>query len=193
MLLREVELLGWWDIAKALKIDGANSRLHDWILPWVNRNSEAAVLRCAQNKKVRLCSLLVLYWHHGLGLTNRADKAATVESFLHWVETASVKCWRGGGGEYDPAHERGATRGWDSYTLDPKRLVTFSVYDGTRGQKGYHVLPKRKEWWAVELVAPVDQLMLYVSHGGDEELIVPRSLSSQASQISELPVPAEDD
>lgn len=180
-ILEEVELLSYWDLAKILEIDDAKGDLHDASLPWINKTKASCIGRLIKQKQFQTTShvelvLREVYKEHNYG--KKVMTRAGYEEGLNHVLTA----WRGGGGVYDPSKY---TRSWTSFTLNKHRITTFTEYDGTYASRAY-VLDKRKgAHWVVKLQIKIKDVLLYLPHGQDDEIIVPTKLAKLAEPIKQ--------
>lgn len=176
------DLMGFWELAAHYGVDDAASNMHDASLPWINRNMASCVTRMAKNKKMRLASKIKLFWNLN-GPSNYGTKFASPEMFEEAL-SQPVTMWRGGGGVYDPDYAY--PNPWASFTIKEKRVETFSKYNGTYAMRAYR-LPERDQYWVVKLVLPLKDILLYLPHGNDEEVII----SSDDARRAELVLQTE--
>jgi hypothetical protein len=173
-------LMSFWDLAAHFGVDEAASKIHDATLSWINYNSRGRVDKLVNNKKMRLVSKIKLYCTlHGP--KNWSQKWTTPEQFKEAL-SQPVTMWRGGGGTYNPDHAYHSP--WVSFTISKDRVATFSKYDGTRAMKTFR-LPERDQYWITELTIPLDNILLYLPHGGDEEVIVSADDARKAKVIEQ--------
>jgi hypothetical protein len=173
----------FWTALKELGLpENIKGEFHDYTIPWVNRNTESVINKAVKNPGYVLLSKLMLFKDLFVEERNYASLTFTMAEFKAALQKP-VKLWRGGGGVFDPAHL--TRRTWVPFTTKRDRANTFSVYDGTYAMKAYS-LPKRAgQHWTVELDAKLDDILLYLPHGMDDEVIVPKKLLKQAKVISQ--------
>ncbi len=176
LLNEEYHLMNFWEAAAALDCD---VDYHDATLGWINRNSPGCIYEAIRDPAVVLQSKLRFYTRHLLRKTDYGTQSIDLDLFKAAL-SRPITLWRGGRGTYDPAMPR---RSWVSYTGDRSRAKTFSYYNGTIATKAW-MLPRNDKWWVVELTLPLDDILLYLSHGTDEEVIVPRKISKKAKVIA---------
>jgi hypothetical protein len=174
-------LMDMWGLMQHYDLVDFRDKFDDATLPWLNRNARWPIDRFVKNKKARLLSMLRL-WTYVTGVKNAWNTPFATPADFEAALTIPVTLWRGGGGVYDPNYAPPSP--WISFTAKKGRVDTFSQYDGTYSQKGYHVLPKRKQYWVVELTIPLNQILLYLPNGYDEEVIIGTDLAKQAKLIS---------
>jgi hypothetical protein len=174
----------FWDFARHLGLDEFKEKFDDATINWHNRNTRTPIDRMVKNKKAKLLSMLRL-WFKKDGPQMYSTPFATMDDFKQ-AANAPVTMWRGGGGEYNPDYPG---HHWVSFTLSERRVTTFSEYDGTRATRSY-MLPKRRQYWVVELTIPLSEILLYLPNGGDEEVIVSAETAKKAKVIKQVTVDA---
>jgi hypothetical protein len=158
------------------------SQFHEAQIPWLNNNSEIAVNRMIKREDFVLLSKALFYKdHHPSKNTNYFDKVHIKDKFVEALQDP-IKLWRGGGGKYDPDFTFGKKkRSWHAFTATEDRAKTFSVYDGTVGKQ---FLDKRKgPYWIIEVTCKLDDILLYLHQGTDDEVILSDKLARTAKVI----------
>lgn len=167
-----------WELIEFFKLESPSEKMHDATLPWINRNAPAAITRLSTNKKARLYCMLKLAFDLSGG-RSYSDPFATADEFKAMLKMP-VTLYRGGGGVYNPDYEYKLP--WTSFTTDEKRSVTFSKYDGTYAMRAY-MLPLRDQYWVVKLTIPLDEILLYLPHGNDKEVIISTETARKAEVV----------
>lgn len=172
----------YWDLIEhyGLKETADPNKTGDLTLPWINENRPGNINKMVRDPNYRLASQIKFYFSHILNVQNFARKATTPEQFEAALDTP-IQLWRGGGGDYDPA--RKYPRPWTSFTADKRRVKTFSQYAGTHSSSAF-MLPERTRYWEVELTIPLKDMLLYVSYGNDEEVLVSTKDAKNAQLIT---------
>ncbi len=165
---RTMTLYSYWDLVRYYGVEREAQAYHDKIIPWVNRNNRESIDRLIANPKYRLVSQLQFFVRILKKHQNFGDKWTTPQEF-EAAANDPITLWRGGGKIYDPKLDAG--EGWRSFTASRRRATAFSVYDGTHATRAF-VLPKRDQYWVMELTVPLKDILLYIDGGGDEECIV---------------------
>jgi len=171
--------MSFWKIAKQLGVNENVEQLHDKTIPWINDNRTKCIDQAIKNDGDRLVSKLLAWKNYVCKQSNYSVPLGTVEEFQNSM-SFPIKMWRGGAGLFDPNWSDG--RNWTSFTGDRTRANTFSVYAGTNASKSFR-LPKNTQFWIVELTVSIQDILLYLPHGYDEEFIIPLELSKQATLI----------
>lgn len=187
--LTSENLLSFWDAAEQLGLDGPYEKLHDATLPWINNNSKSSIDRVIRDKKFVDASHLLFYFKKILGSKveqfRYTDKLGTIEGFKTALDK-DITLWRGGSGQFDS--DFNDKRKWVSFTATRKRVNSFSVYDGTFANNRPwpdNKLEKNKHYWIIELKIPLKNILLYLPHGVDDEVIVPASSIRDAKVIKQ--------
>lgn len=153
------------------------SEFHDFVIPWINNNNRKVIDRAIKRKDFTTLSKLLLFKYLELKHTRYFDPVDK-NAFASFLKKP-ISIWRGGGGKYDTSK----IKGWSSFTADRNRADTFSVYDGTFGKK---FLDKRQgPHWIVELQITPNELLLFIDHGGDAEVIIPAKVAERAKVIKQ--------
>lgn len=180
---KKEQQMSFWDIAEDLGIGNVSSQFHDGTLPWLNHNRPGCINTGIKNpewrlfSKLKLWKFLVINKGEQYGISYAAPIGNT-QTFLDALQMP-VTLWRGGGGTYDPDFSR---RSWVSFSAKRDRMRTFTYYDGTYGMDGF--LPKRDgPFWIAELTLKLDDILLYLEHGQDNEVIVSRAHARQAKVV----------
>lgn len=169
--------MSFWGLAEHFGVEKTASDMNDATLPWINNNSRSRMDKLVGNKKMRLASKLKLFMTlkgHG----NYGTPVATPAEFEQALREP-VTLWRGGGGVYDPARYQGP---WTSFTAKEGRAETFSKYDGTYATRAFR-LPLRDQYWIVKLTIPLDDILMYLPHGSDEEVIISTEDAKKAEVV----------
>ena len=172
--------MSFWELARELGVADNVSSMHDSTLPWINHNRTSCIDRSIKSKKDRLACKLLAWKHYVCKQSNYGVPIGTVEDFQNSLNYP-ITMWRGGSGTYSPDWSDGRT--WTSFTGKRDRASTFSEYAGTNASKSF-MLPKNSLFWIVELTVRIDDILLYLPHGYDEEFILPVTLANQAKVIS---------
>lgn len=195
-LLEREERIGFNELlAKLFGIDVEETfrlreQFHDMQIPWLNNNSEKAVDNMIKREDFHLLSKALFFKDFIAKESNYGKKVHTPEQFARSLELP-IRLWRGGGGKYDPnffdiprnSWHEGKIRKWSAFTATPDRAKTFSIYDGTVGKQ---FLDKRRgPYWIVELTCKLDDILLYLHQGMDDEVIVSNQLAKKAKVIKQ--------
>ncbi len=172
------DLLDFWGLVEHFKVRAASENIHDQTIPWINYNDWRRIDKLITNKNMRLSSKIKLFTDLS-DVQNYSKPFATPEMFLAALKQP-VTLWRGGGGVYDPAHAY--SHGWTSFTTKEGRAQTFSKYDGTRAMRAFK-LPLRDQYWIVKLTIPLDNILLYLPHGSDAEVIISAADAAHAEVV----------
>lgn len=182
MRLHEIEtttnLLSFWDMAKHLKLTATIEKLHDAVLPWLNRNNPACINKLIKAKGVKEATLLQLFFDMAHSNSGFSDKVATFEEFISF-KNAPITLWRGGGGTYNPDY---TGNGWFSFTYNAERVKAFSQFDGTHAASS-HFSSDRSSFWEVKLTLPINQILLYIRNSTDNEVIVSAEDAKRATLL----------
>lgn len=172
------------DLIDELGLRPFKDRFHDFTLPWLNDTRPGCIQRAIKVPEFRMLSKL-MFWHQyivGDGqrygrFSSYATPVGTVADFEHALSTP-ITIWRAGGGTYNPDLYR---RGWVSFTANERRIETFSKYHATYATRAWK-LPERKGlWWVIELTLPLDDILLFLPHGQDDEVIISRKDAKRAT------------
>jgi hypothetical protein len=170
--------LSFWELAKVLNVEPEAREIHDATLPWVNHNRRSAIDKLINNKKFQLVSQLKLYLYKVAKETNFGKQVLTLDGFKRALKHPLI-IWRGGAGQYNLEYDE---RAWVSFTATRNRADTFSIYDGTVAQKVYK-LPMNAKHWILELTIKLENALLYVEAGYDDEVIISAELAKKAKPI----------
>lgn len=175
--------ISFWDAVDLLGLDkDIESEMHDKTIPWINNNSERVINTSIKNKEYSLLSKLLLFKTLFVPDTSFLSKTFNMAEFKSALNKP-IKLWRGGGGTFNPDFK--SERSWVPFTANKSRVETFSLYDGTRSSSEVF-LPKRDgSYWVVELKCKLDDILLYLPHGNDEEVIIPMSMLKEARVIKQ--------
>lgn len=180
ILCEDAELLSFWDAAAELGCEEAARNINDLSIPWINHNRVSAIHKLIRDPEMALQSKLRYYLRYIINHDNFGDPIIDLNSFQQAL-SQSITIWRGGGGIYDLLLPK---RSWVSFTAKKDRTTTFSQYDGTFAMRAWRLPERRGPWWVAELEIPLGEILLYMPHGLDEEVIVPKSWSRKARVIA---------
>lgn len=181
--------LSFWDVIEHKGADNKdNDRLHDLVIPWLNDTNPKVIDKALREPKFKTISQVLLLWDLFYKERKRPNGGFLSQEIVTMSEVErdlekEVTLWRGGGGTYDPDLYK---KGWTSFTHDRSRVDTFAEYDGTHAHKGggFRKLQKReKDFWVVELKIKITDILLFLPHGLDGEVIVSTDLAKKAKVI----------
>lgn len=162
------KLYSYWDLIEHYNLSDEAENKHDIVIDWINYNDEDSIYQLLDTPKYTLVSKIQAYFKHILKESNYANKITTPSEFETSLNN-KIKIWRGGGGEYEVDYD--INRDWVSFTGDKKGVGTFSKYDGTNATNSF-ILPKREKYWVIELEIKLNDILLYVPEGFDDEFII---------------------
>ena len=176
----------FWDLVKYYELGNVNNKFHDSSLPWINNNRPGVINSLLKDPKNNLLSKIYFFItylpssRYKTGHRDFGEKVTTLAEFESALSN-NMTVWRGGGGLYDPTYSQ-LKRSWVSFTAKRERANTFSKYDGTYSSKAY-MLDTRDSYWIVQLETTLNEILLYLPFGCDEEVIVSKKDAKNAKLI----------
>ena len=157
------------ELEKHYGVHRVDDRFNDRILDWVNSNRRSAVTQFLKDADVILLSKLT-FWATQVRKTN--DYTVPVGSPEMFEEDLRkpVTVWRGGGGVFNPALPQ--SQSWVSCTASLQRAHTFAKFEATKAIQAWRLPVRLTRWWLAEITIPLDNILLYVPYGQDNEVIV---------------------
>ncbi len=185
MRIRELyenpELLDAWELFDHYDLDHDDKHnMDDVTLGWINRNKPGCISSGIRKREWRQMSHIMFWMKNIKGLDNWGVEFATPEEFEAALDSP-ITLWRAGGGVYDSDFAN--PRSWVSFTPDQRRIETFFKYDATYASRAYRLPERRGAAWVVELNCKLKDILLYLPHGQDDEVIISKKLAATARVI----------
>lgn len=172
--------MNFWQLARHYGVEEDFEKLHDRAISWYNDNNVSAINRLIKSPGTVLACKIAAFKNHIKHQGNYATPIGTPEEFEAALQTP-LTLWRGGQGDFDPLFKM--NRSWVSFTGKKQRAYTFSKYDGSYAMNTFK-LPENERFWIIEITVPLDGILLYLSGGGDDEFVVPKSYLKTAKIVA---------